>query len=427
MTASAVVGVINAESFEGNNTFTGVTWAAGGPLPSAMVPGTNGLSDASSPMAGTDTQVLQLNTEAGVWTNTVNQPFAEQGNPAKQLYVDMLVKFVPSEELPDISSLSGKLALAVKADATETNRLNISWYNSGGFQAWSNISSKVISTTSWHRVTVRLYIIDEATPKTTVLLDGDPIFDQTMDGVDQVLYSIGFQGTGFIDELVVRDDPPTFGGAAIQITLSFTTGIATVFVGETQKLDTETVDSGSDLIITAAQWKEISSVAGTDVTTDWVLGAQGDAIATVKVSATSSGKTVTITPATETSTAETSGSGTSFDGAAMNKVAAWALANGVTTLTSGIYTNYLYNIDDAATVPELLIKSIAVTNTTVTVTVGAGTNNLSILNGVLKLKAWPVLGGTPESYTNEVGIVGTTNVTVQVNIGTNKFVKALIE
>jgi hypothetical protein len=110
----------------------------------------------------------------------------------------------------------------------------------------------------------------------------------------------------------------------------------------------------------------------------------------------------------------------------MNKVATWALANGVTTLGNDIYDDYLFNVATNSN-PTLLINSIAVTNTTVTVTVGAGTNNLAVLNGTLKLKAWPVLGGTPVSYTNEVALAGTTNVTVQVNIGTNKFVKALVE
>jgi hypothetical protein len=420
MTASA--GFLGATNdFEGG-VLNG-TWS-GGVTALNITNMATGVADENTPIIGTgDTQVLRLNTDGAVWTNEIGRIFANAGDTL-QVFADMLVKFVPSESLPSTNSLSGKMAIAVKADVGGTNRLNISWANSSGFQDWLEISSKVISTTTWHRVTVRMYTIDAGeTPKATVYLDGDSVLDQGITG--NTLVAIGFQGTGFIDELAVHDSNP-FGGGAVQITLSFVTGIASVYVGPTQKLDTETVDSGSDLIITAAQWKEISDVSGSGVTTNWISGSPGDSVVTVKVTATSSA-TVTVTAVTESSTAETSGSGTSFDGAAMNKVAAWALANGVTTLTSGIYTNYLYNIDDAATVPELLIKSIAVTGTTVTVTVGAGTNNLSILNGVLKLKAWQVLGGTPVTYTNEVPIAGTTNVTVQVDISTNKFVKALIE
>jgi hypothetical protein len=424
MTASAVV--IKEDSFE-SGTFTNAGWSGfDSTFGVNIIGGTNGVTDANSPMVGVgDDRVLHLNTDGAVWTNTITgASFAGTTN----IYVDMLVKFVPSEELPVIGT-GVKLAVAVKTGTPNVFAYYVADQVSYSSNIWYETSAE-INTNLWCRLTIDFstLVIDENNSVGLVNIKTNGALVNTLplyvEQTDYTLNSIGFQGTGYIDEVVVRDDNPF--GAAIQITLSFATGVASVFVGPTQKLDTQTVDSGSDLIITAAQWKEISDVSGPGVTTNWVSGALGDSLVTVKVQA-SNATTVTVTSVTETSTSGTLGSSTSFDGAPMNKVAAWAIANGVSSLSDGIYTNYLYNVDDTAEAQTLLINSIAVTGTTVTVTVGAGTNNLSILNGVLKLKAWPVLGGTPVTYTNEVALLGTTNVTVQVNISTNKFVKALIE
>lgn len=372
------------------------------------------------PMTGvTSNQVLKLDTEGGVWTNTVNQPFAGEGNPV-EIYADMLVKFVPSEELPDEATLSGKLAIAVKADGNGTNRLNITWNDGNGFATWSEIATKEVSTSLWHRVTVKMYTKDEGvTPWATVYLNNDEVLDQQING--QTLYSIGFQGTGFIDEVVVRDDNPISTGTFL--ILSFSTGIESVFVGETQKNSGDTVLSGSDLIIKAAQWKEIADVTGPSTVT-WVTGAAGASAATVTV-ANATATTVTITAQTETSSTGTSGTGTSFDGAPMNKVATWALANGVTALTSGIYDQYLFNIDDTATVPTLRITSVSISGSDVTVTVTADGTNFTSINGTLKLKSYATLGATPTVHT--ITFSGTTTATITQNIGTDKFVKAAVE
>jgi len=383
----------------------------------------NGRSDyaGATPLTGTaNERVLKLDTEGAVWTNEINEIYANEEDTL-QLYTDMLVKFVPSEDLPDVSSLSGKLALAVKDDGTGTNRLNISWYNDG-FSAWSEISSKVISTTSWHRVTVRLYTTDAGqVPRSTVFLDGDQVFDQAINGGGLILNSIGFQGTGYIDEVVVRDDSP-FGGAAT-LTLSFSTGVGSVYVGATQKLTTETVSSGDTLIIAAANFYEIASVEG--ATLAWVGDSGINQTGGVVTVTSTTNATVTITAQAETSATPYAGSG-SFTNAPANLVAPWAISNLVSTLTEGIYDDYLFNVATNSN-PTLMINSISVSDTTATVTVGAGTVDLKEINGYLKLSAYPVLGGTATNYPSVSVPVSTNNVTITQDIGTNKFIKARID
>lgn len=411
MTASA--GFINSNDFESAGFFG--TWSGGVNALEDIVAGSTDVTDADTPLVGVgDSKVLKLDTEGGIWTNEVNQSFE-----LTPVYADMLVKFVPSEELPTLTD--GKLAVAIKLGAGDNFYLNVA-NNNGSTFSWAE-TAQVISTMSWYRVTVKM-AWDSGLETTTaqIYINGTEVGTAlTLDG-NTTLNSIGFQGTGFVDEVVVRDDDPL--NTAVLITLSFSAGIQSVYVGETQKTDGQTVTSGSDLIITAAQWKEIASVAGTDVTVDWVAGAAGDSVATAKVSAATAGKTVTITAQTETSTADTGGS-TSFSNAPMNKVATWALANGVTTLTSGIYNNYLFNIDDLDPVPTLLITSIALNGSEVTVTITAGTLDLTQINGTLKIMSYSALDAAPTVHT--ITFSGTTTATVTKDIGTDKFVKALVE
>lgn len=418
MTASA--GFVVSNAFEATDSGTGwtfgdKTWSTVGVRVDNDAVNGRASYTGNRPMPGSDNNiVLKLDTEGGIWTNTVGASFSGED----VVYADMLVKFVPSEELPTLTD--GKLAIAIKAGLDGTNYLNIANNDSSTF-AWAE-TAQAIDTSAWYRVTVKMYFESDWTFG-QVYVNGTAVGSPlALDG-DTTLNSIGFQGTGYVDEVAVRDDDPI--ATAVLISLSFSTGIQSVYVGETAKNTGDTVATGSDLIITAAQWKEIASVSGTDVTVDWVAGAAGDSIATVKVSAVTSGKIATITAQTETSTAATSGSGTSFDGAPMNKVASWALLYGVTSLSNGIYDNYLFNIDDAATVPTMNITSITVSGSTVTVTVTAGSTDFTAINGTLKLLSYATLDATPTTHT--ITFSGTTTATITHDIGTDKFVKALVE
>lgn len=209
MTASA--GFIVSNAFESTDTGAGwtfgdKTWLTPGVVVDNDTVNGRGDYDGGRPLEGAaNERVLKLDTEGGTWTNEVNQPYAGEGNP-QAIFADMLVKFVPSEELPTITE--GKLAIAVKADVNGTNRLNITWDDSNGFGAWTEISAKEINTAAWHRVTVKLYNTggEDPVPMATVYLDGDQVLDQMINGYS--LNSIGFQGTGYIDEVAIRDDDP---------------------------------------------------------------------------------------------------------------------------------------------------------------------------------------------------------------------------
>lgn len=417
MTASA--GFIVSNDFE-NGTLEGGVWT-GGASQAAITNLSTGVTDANTPMAGTDTKLLALDTQGAIWTNTVDSSFETVTN-----YVDMLVKFVPSETLPTIGE-DVKLAIALQqgtpnllalslVDLDSVPNLTNKWFTFGA-----------IDTNAWCRLTIAFYkdsgecFIEVKTNGAVVTLPTSFVQQS-----DFKLNSIGFQGTGFLDEVVVRDDDP-FGGApaAVQITLSFAAGIDSVFVGTTEILTTQTVESGSDLIITASQWKEIADVSGADVTTNWVAGAVNDSVATVKVSAATSGKTVTITAQNQTSTELLTG--TAFTNAPISDVAAWAIAKGVAEneIDDGIYPNYLLNIDEDTAVPALNITSISVSNTTVTVTVEAAGVNFETINGTLKIKAYETLGGA-ETVTT-ANVTGYSPVTIVQEIGANKFVKASVE
>ena len=415
MTASATV--FKADSFE-----TGFSSGWDGTPAGARVDGDASLNGytAARPMTGvTSNKVLKLDTEGGVWTNAVTG--GGFPNAGDKVYSDMLVKFVPSEELPAIG-IDVKLAIAVLAGTPNKLAFSVVDQDMLNTNVWI-VTQGAIDTNVWYRLTIEMGNLG-GVPYANIKTNGALVNDlgpYVLEAADKTLNSIGFQGTGYIDEVVVRSDDPIM--TAILLTLNFAAGIDSVYVGLTQKTTGQTVTSGDTLVITASQWKQIASLTGPSTIT-WVNGGLGSSAATVTV-ANASATTVDIAAQTVTNTTATSGSGTSFDGAPQNKVAAWALANGVTSLTSGIYNNYLFNIDDAATVPTLSITSISVSGSTVTITVVATGINFTTINGTLKLVSYATLGGTPHPHS--ITFSGTTTATITYDIGSDSFVKAAVE
>jgi hypothetical protein len=175
---------------------------------------------AARPMTGvTSNKVLKLDTEGGVWTNTIGQSFA-----TTPIFADMLVKFVPSEELPTLTD--GKLAIAIKLALDGTNYLNVANNTGSGFD-WA-VTAQAISTSAWYRVTVKMFY-DEGleAAQSQVFVNGNAV-GGALTINSAYLNSIGFQGTGFIDEVVVRTDSPfevTFGagGPVVQDPEAFDT------------------------------------------------------------------------------------------------------------------------------------------------------------------------------------------------------------
>jgi hypothetical protein len=200
MTVSATV--LKSDDFESGSF--GAGWTAPG---ESIVDGTTGVTDADSPMVGsTDLKLVQLDTEGGIWTNTVSESFA-----TTNIFTDMLVKFVPSEELPVIGT-DVKLAVAVLAGTPNVLAISVIDQSEYNTNAWI-ITEGEIDTNAWTRLTIELGNVGGyafANIKTNgVLVNASPYY---VNESDKTLNSIGFQGTGFIDEVVVRDDDP-IGGA----------------------------------------------------------------------------------------------------------------------------------------------------------------------------------------------------------------------
>lgn len=367
-----------------------------------------------------NTKVLKLD-ESVTFTNTIT----DASFASVPVYVDMLVKFVPSDTLASVDSVA-KLAIAVTNDLVAVTRADLT---TGAINEWV-ITETTIDTSKWHRVTVKLEYTSAryATlqiDRQTVMVGGESSFRITDNEGSITLRALSFSGTGYVDEIVVtRDDP--FGSLVADLTLDFTTGIQSVYVGGNAKTTNDKVPSGSELVITAKNWYEIAPVTGPETTT-WVAGAVGSTVATVKVE-NATATNVTITGRTSTSTAKVSGS-TSFTNQPMNKVAAWA--NGVGNLTGdvdeGMYNRYLLNLEKAATVPTMLIKSISVSGTTATVTVEATGVDFSAINGVLKFKTYVTLDAVPTPI--NVSFTGgpTSTITIEQDIVDAKFIKVSVE
>ena len=208
MTASAVE--LKANAFEDGEPGTG--WSFDGvkdwDTTGVRVDGDASLEGytAARPMTGvTSNKVLKLDTEGGVWTNTV----VDGSFVTAPVWADMLVKFVPSEELPVLDA-AVKLAIAVTNGSLVVSKMN----EMEDGNTWSSTTT-AIDTSLWYRVTVKLET-GESSFNASVTINGNQIvsvggetlfgiFDSSYEGV---LNSIGFQGTGFVDEVAVRDDDP---------------------------------------------------------------------------------------------------------------------------------------------------------------------------------------------------------------------------
>jgi len=170
---------------------------------------------AARPMTGvTSNKVLKLDTEGSVWTNTVvGGSFLSDGN---KVFTDLLVKFVPSEELPVIGS---DIKLAVAVVAGTPNKLAISVIDQNTYTGITNVwivTDGAVDTNTWCRLTIEMGNIGGSTAYANVKTNGvlvniDPYY---VNQTDLTLNAIGFQGTGFIDEVVVRTDDP-FGATTV--------------------------------------------------------------------------------------------------------------------------------------------------------------------------------------------------------------------
>lgn len=296
---SDVNGIDYAEDFESN---PGGFWANGVPTmaqTNGWYAGTADQSyvtnmaytlpgDVESPISGpTSTRVLRLNTEGATLTNEFDNPSFASG----KLYMDTLVKFVVSEDLPTaISNTHIKTAIFLKADGAVTNLYVYHGTKSGGVFTYGAPTFTAITNTlalgEWVRVTVALDAItgDDSLEAFQVFLNGQAVVsangysatgwktDAAPDGgswfisamrraaggsPNNYVDSLAFQGTGFIDDLVLNNDNP-FVPAVTFFTITQNVGAN----GSENPAGAVTIASGASttLVYTANSWYRINTL-----------------------------------------------------------------------------------------------------------------------------------------------------------------------
>jgi len=196
----------------------------------------------STPLTNaTDTLVLELNTEGDTLIRTLPNGISfdnDRTDPVNLLpqpvYVDMMVKFVLSEEFPDEPDTAVKALLFAKANEV-TGIPYLQVWNGTGVDGQFTELDAVIDPEQWYRLTLtwdywdadymamfsihlngKLLIsgdgwTDKEDPLGAWASPGPWFMTAALDTTDTTLSSIEFQGTGFIDELVVTDVAPDFG------------------------------------------------------------------------------------------------------------------------------------------------------------------------------------------------------------------------
>ncbi|MDD4019380.1 MAG: hypothetical protein PHV28_15730 [Kiritimatiellae bacterium] len=382
--------------------------------------------------------VLELATEGNTLTRHVmNGTSTGRTFEASSVYVDTLIKFTPSEDTPSISN-DVKVAVYVNVNS------NLVVYHGpeSGDPVHSVFDDIFISPNTWNRLTIKLGYVDPisfcniylngvALTHTNAVGENQDVFLTAVGG--NVLNAVAFQGTGFVDELVVSDDADLGAGAAILLTLSYDTGIEMVTTNGAAVANNGTVPNGALIVIDAKDWYAVTGVNGATFADPGLTEPANVVSGTVTAAASTN---VTITSAKYTGSMELGGKPVDLD-----KLSTWALAQQpalteaqVAANADGWYDEYLLNLaPDAAVTNTIAIDSIAVGATDATIKVVASSTdvNFASINGTLKIYAATNLvtgfGGEPVAL-EPVAFTSANNTnTVVVPISAGSFIKAKVE
>ncbi len=242
----------------------------------------------------TGNRVIRLNTEGTTLTNQLSSGAGDFTN--SKLYVDTMVNFVISEDIPTAVSndVNVKAAVFLKADGATTNLYVFHGQMVGGVfggPAFSAITNGIAPGT-WYRLTIELGSTSGLSGDAEafrVLINGKQLLSETKgygtnwatrvfespntanggawflsaarrDGPDgltpSVVGAVAFQGTGYIDDLVITDDDPLATAGSFTITQ---------FVGSdgsASPAGTITVAAGgtTSIVYTASQWFRIAAL-----------------------------------------------------------------------------------------------------------------------------------------------------------------------
>jgi hypothetical protein len=355
-----------------DDTFTNRTWLADESDASIIVAGNDSYAG-DGPIEGshTQTKVLKLETEGQTLTRYVNFDWdggftypGQGGKPlstpasipfsANPIYVDTLIKFTPSEDEPsfeDDGYDSIKLAIWVNVDSNLVVRhMGKGIVVEDAFDSvdvtntvFNAPGDPLINPEQWYRLTVELKdAYQDLSPGVidafAIRLDGTYLtstngYEMAVNGVTSpdggkwftpVLYGelylnqVSFQGTGYVDDLVVTDELAPFGSdTGILLTLAYDETLLNVLVGSTRIGSNGTVLSGSTLAISAVGWYTVGAVTGTGIEYDAGTGV---------ITADAADRTATIEAVLATDSAVSTGT-SGYPNGSTTKIAAWALKN----------------------------------------------------------------------------------------------------
>ena len=251
------------------------------------------------------------------------------------------------------------------------------------------------------------------------------------------LSQVSFQGTGYVDDLVVADyHTPFVTHAGTTLTLVFNDNLLNVFDIDNVSISSNaTITSGATLKIYTEDWYQINSIGGDGI--EWTGDTPGELVTNVTgtISADVAGRTATINAGLFTGTIPTGLTGP-YATVPADKVAAWAVANQLSLANvianAGDYLdNYLLNIspsvDADIEITSIVYDPVAET-ATITVEATSTAVDFNTINGTLTVRTGDdltALGATTEfSFTIDTpGEV----VTFVVNEVAGKFIRARVE
>jgi hypothetical protein len=258
-----------------------------------------------------------------------------------------------------------------------------------------------------------------------------------MGGGNSALNQVSFQGTGYVDDLVVADyHTPFGGGAGLTLTLVFNDNLLNVFdIDNASVASNATITSGATLKIYTEDWYQINSIGGDGI--EWTGDTPGELVTNVTgmISADVAGRTATINAGLFTGTIPTGLTGPNATVPA-DKLASWAVANQLSLANvianAGDYLdNYLLNIspsvDADIEITSIVYDPVAET-ATITVEATSTAVDFNTINGTLTVRTGDdltALGATTE-FTFSIDTPGEV-VTFVVNEVAGKFIRARVE
>ncbi len=426
---------------DGNGlVITNFMWTSQDGDASKIVAGTVGFTKTVATPMDTADDLLYLNLETEGQT-LVRKMDGDAVNNFSEgtIYVDTLIKFTPSEDSPVITDPLIKAAIFVNV----TSNLMV-YHGVDGLPPAATAVGKIIDPAQWYRLTIVLGMFWEgSTSGFKVILDGQTISstDGYQDNGDQpgpwffnaslepTLAAIAFQGTGAVDELVVTDvEPDQTRPTSVLLTLSFNDALLDVTINGLPVADQAQVATGVTLDITAIDWYQINSVAGTGITYGGNTGVQIQS-STGVIEADAEGRTAVIDAGQYTGTIPNLGG-------PMAPLAAWAVANSLSQVyvqqhAAALTDEYLLNVaPDIDNAQGLEILAIEIVGTDAVITVGAtgtksGDVHFQTINGTLKVITMQTLGGAPT--TTAYPFSGDQEAVITVPMADGQFMKATIQ